>query len=520
MGDVRMAITAPPGRPNVQPRLPSARAQQAEALRFRRAFVLLLATLVLPGFAQFIAGNRMLGRVVMQIWAALVAIVALVAWLVPLDTLAGLVVRPWLLTTFKVLAFGIALGWIALLIDAWRLGDPPRLARKHRLAMLGATLGLVALVATPFWMAVQYASAAHEAVVTLFPSGSVAAASDGRLNILLLGSDAEKGRVGARPDSINLVSVDVRTGAPVVISVPRNLERARFPKGTAAAAEFPDGFTGDGDREEWMINATWTFGAEHPELFPDAEDSGIEAVMQAVEGTVGLPVHYYVIVDMAGFSELIDAVGGVTIRVEDELPIGDTERVVEAGLRKLNGYEALWYARSRTGTNDYDRMARQRCVLGAIARELDPGTVLQNFTALADASTGMVTTNIPQEQLPELVDVAWKSKSLPITSVQLVPPLIVPADPDFGVISDEVDAALENARVAARDAASDTAEAQKATDGSSGGGSSESDASGESEASGGSQASSGSEESSGSEASADEAAADPTAEIANVCSYE
>ncbi|HEX6335679.1 MAG TPA: hypothetical protein VFZ85_01885, partial [Jiangellaceae bacterium] len=250
-----MATTAPPGGPAVRPRRPSVQAQHAEAIRFRRALVLLLATLVLPGLAQFIAGNRVLGRMVMQFWGLLVGIVALVAWLVPLDTLAGLAVRPWLLTMFKVLAFTIALGWIVLMLDAWRLGDPPRLAQKHRLVMVGATLGLVALVATPFWLAVRYASAAHEAVVTLFPSGSVAAASDGRLNILLLGSDAGKGRVGSRPDSINLVSVDVRTGAPVVISVPRNLERARFPKGTPAAAEFPNGFNGDGDREEWMINA-------------------------------------------------------------------------------------------------------------------------------------------------------------------------------------------------------------------------------------------------------------------------
>ncbi|HEX6328417.1 MAG TPA: LCP family protein, partial [Jiangellaceae bacterium] len=309
----------------------------------------------------------------------------------------------------------------------------------------------------------------------------------------------------------------VRTGAPVVISVPRNLERARFPKGTPAAAEFPNGFNGDGDREEWMINATWTFGTENPELFPDAEDPGIEAVMQAVEGTVGLPVHYYVTVDMAGFSELIDAVGGVTIRVEEELPIGKSgDEVVEAGLRKLTGYEALWYARSRSSTNDYDRMARQRCVIGAMARELDPGTVLQNFTALTDASSGMVTTNIPQQQLPQLVDVAWKAKDLPITSLQLVPPLIVPADPDFGVISDEVDAALDSARDAARKAESDATGNGEAAMSASGDGAD----SAEPEEPSGSESSGDAESAAEAEESDDEAAAAPKAEIGDVCSYE
>jgi anionic cell wall polymer biosynthesis LytR-Cps2A-Psr (LCP) family protein len=208
---------------------------------------------------------------------------------------------------------------------------------------------------------------------------------------------------------------------------------------------------------------------------------------------------------MAGFSELIDAVGGVTIRVEDDLPIGQSGKVLEAGLRKLTGYEALWYARSRSGSNDYDRMGRQRCVLGAMARELDPGTVLQNFTALTDASSGMVTTNIPQQQLPQLVDVAWKVKDLPITSLQLVPPLIVPAEPDFGVISDEVDAALDSARAAARDAESNGAGTGEAATSASSDGAEQ-------------EETSGSESTGDSEASEDEAV--PIAEIGDVCSYE
>lgn len=459
-----MVMTAPRGRTGSGPGRPSSvRAQAARAARFRRALVLMGATVVAPGTAQFIAGNRAVGRVALQVWAGLVVAVGLVVWLVPLDTLAGLAVRPWLLTGFKVVAFAIALAWIVLIIDAWRLGDPPALFRKHRVVMLGVTLALAGLVATPFLMAARYASAAHDAVVALFPSGEVAAASDGRLNILLLGSDAGAGRVGTRPDSINLVSVDVRTGAPVVIGIPRNLERARFPSGTPAAAEFPRGFTGSGDRVEWMINSTWTYGEENPHLFPGEDDPGAAAVKQAVEGTLGLPVHYYVLVDMQGFRDLIDAVGGITIRVEEDLPIGQQGNVLEAGLHTLDGGEALWYARSRTGTSDYDRMARQRCVLGAMAKELDPGKVLQNFTALADASEGVGVTNIPQQQLPDLVDLAWKAKDLPITSLQLAPPVIVPADPNLEVIAAEVDTALAESRDAVAEATAEAAADEEVT---------------------------------------------------------
>lgn len=421
----------------------SVRQQRAEATRFRRSLTLVGLTVVAPGSAQVTAGNRQLGKVVLQVWAGLVVVGALVLWLAPADDLAGLVVRPWLLTLLKLALFAVGIGWVSLLVDAWRLGHPPGLNQLHRLVMVGITLGLATLVATPLFMAARYASAAHDAVVTLFPSGEAAAASDGRLNILLLGVDAGNDRVGVRPDSISVVSVDVRSGRPLLVSLPRNLEKARFPDGSAAAERFPDGFTGEGERTEWMLNATWTYGEANPDLFPGPTGPGVTAVEQAVEGTLGLPVHYFVVIDLDGFRDLVDAIGGVTIRITEEIPIGQGGRVLEPGLEKLDGYETLWYARSRTDSSDYARMSRQRCVLGAFLHEADPTTVLQNFTTLAEASTSVVTTNIPQEQLPDLVEMAWKAKGMAVTSLQLVPPLIVPADPDLNAIAEQLDAAID-----------------------------------------------------------------------------
>lgn len=418
------------------------RAQRAEAARFRRSVILVACSVVAPGSAQLIAGNKKLGRIALGVYGGLLGITLLVLWLVPLQDLAGLAVRPWLLTAFKLLAFGVAAAWVVLLLDAWRLGHPPGLNQKHRLIMIGATLALAAMVSTPFVVAARYATAAHDAVVAMFPSGQVAAASDGRLNILLLGVDAGDGRVGVRPDSINLVSVDVRTGAPAMISLPRNLENARFPDRTAADDEFPRGFSGDGDESDYMLNATWTYGEENPDLFPGPSGPGPTAVKQAVEGTLGVPVHYYVAVDLQGFRDIIDAIGGVTIRVNEELPIGDKGRVLEPGVQELDGYHALWYARSREGSSDYARMARQRCVIGALVDQADPQTLLTNFTELADASTSVITTDVPRQDLANLLGLAMKAKNQDITSLQFVPPLIVPADPDIGLIHDEVDALL------------------------------------------------------------------------------
>lgn len=401
-------------------------------------------TVVAPGSAQVTVGNRSVGKLALKIWFGLLAAVALLLWRVSASTLIDLTVHSWAVVMFKVLAFALVVPWVLLLIDAWRLGKPPALSRPHRLMMLGATVGLAVLVASPFVVATRYATAAHNAVSELFPSGNVAAESDGRLNILLLGNDAGDGREGVRPDSITLASIDVRTGATSLISLPRNLEQARFQDGTPASDEFPYGFSGDGDPLEYMLNATWTYGVDHPELFPAAKNPGSEAVKQAVAGTLGLDVHYYVTIDLAGFQDLVDSIGGITVRIEDDIPIGQEGRVLEPGLHELDGYEALWYARSRTGTSDYDRMARQRCVLGAFVNEADPKTVLTNFTGLLDASKSVIETDIPAGELSKLVDLAKRAKKSPLSSLQFVPPLITPADPDIDVIHDEVDKLLEN----------------------------------------------------------------------------
>jgi LCP family protein required for cell wall assembly len=381
--------------------------------------------------------------IVLRVWLGLVVVSALVLWLVPFDQLARLAVRPWLLNTFTLLAFGVALAWAAVIVDAWRLGYPPGLSRRHRLVLVAATVLLAALVTTPLVVSARYAVAARDTVVALFPTGDSAAASGGRLNVLLLGVDAGPGRAGARPDSITVVSVDVQSGRPLLISLPRNLQKARFPDGSEAAARFPAGFSGEGDRSEWLLNATWTYGEANPDLFPGPAGPGVTAVEQAVEGTLRLSMHYHVIIDLQGFRDLVDALGGVTIRITEEIPIGQDGRVLQPGLRRLDGYETLWYARSRAASSDYARMSRQRCVLGAILHEADPATVLRNFTSLATASTSVVSTNIPQDQLPDLVDMALTAKDLPITTLQLVPPLIDPADPDPSAIDEQLELAME-----------------------------------------------------------------------------
>ena len=97
----------------------------------------------------------------------------------------------------------------------------------------------------------------------------------------------------------------------------------------------------------------------------------------------------------------------------------------------LNGRSALWFARSRSDSSDYDRMARQKCVMTAMLKQLDPVTVLTNFNKIAAAGKQVVETDIPPNKVDTMVNLALKAKEKPIASVSFVPPAIYPGSPDI-----------------------------------------------------------------------------------------
>ena len=190
-----------------------------------------------------------------------------------------------------------------------------------------------------------------------------------------------------------------------------------------------------------------------PEMYPDAEsqgsEPGIEAMRDAAEAITGLPIQYYVLIDMAGSQQLIDALGGVTVTVPEDVPIHADETFttvaewIPAGEQHLDGYHALWYARSRHGTSDYDRMARQRQIQEAVLAQFNPGNVLSKFQEIAAAGSQVVKTDIPQSMLGYFVDLAGKTKELPITDVELVPENDVdPEEPDYDYIRQLVQQAV------------------------------------------------------------------------------
>jgi polyisoprenyl-teichoic acid--peptidoglycan teichoic acid transferase len=227
----------------------------------------------------------------------------------------------------------------------------------------------------------------------------------------------------------------------VLFSFPRNMQNVPFPDSSPMHSAFPHGFDcGD----NCLLNAVYTYASTHKGLYgPEVKDPGAQATMDAVSGISGLKVNYYVLMDLQGFRDLVDALGGVVVDVRQPLPIGNHGGVLRPGRHRLDGYHALWYARSRHADSDYGRMARQRCVMTAMLDQLDPATVLTRFQRIALASKGVVKTSVPQADLGRFVDLALKAKSQKVTSVQFVPPLVVPMHPDFASIQARVRSTIQ-----------------------------------------------------------------------------
>jgi LCP family protein required for cell wall assembly len=268
---------------------------------------------------------------------------------------------------------------------------------------------------------------------------------DNRLSIVMLGSDGGYDRVGIRTDTIIVLSIDVATGNAVTFSVPRNWENIPFPNGTPADARYPYG-------NPDLANTIYGIGLRRPELFPDSVHPGGAAVKEAMAQTLGLPIQYFVMVDMTAVVETIDLFGGIDLTVTEY--INDRIRPIEEGGPWLeitttpgeyhfDGLTTLAYVRSRVQSWDYNRMARQRCVVGALIDQVSPIELLTNFGAFSDIVLNNVVTDIPLDRADELIGIAGLLDPSRIQTVNFVPPGFPDGGPvPLRQVRNSVDAAL------------------------------------------------------------------------------
>ncbi|HEY2644072.1 MAG TPA: LCP family protein [Galbitalea sp.] len=422
----------------------------------KRGWWLIGMNLLIPGSAQSLAGSHRLGRFglgsTLVVWA--LAVVTAVLWVFSRGTVYTAMTNPVLLTVGQVVLVFYAVLWIILTLDTLRL---TRLVKTGPAARgLIAGFAIIALIATAGTSAygAYIAGVTRSTILPIFSSDrGNAAPVNGRYNVLLLGGDAGPDRLGLRPDSISVASINAATGATTLIGIPRNMQRVPFASGSPLYGPYPNGYNcGD----NCLISFLYTYAQAHPNLYPNAtkhhSSPGVEATKDAVEGVLGIKIQYYALIDMAGFSDMVNALGGVTINVTERLPINGGQAAdgtpinvqgwINPGVQHMDGYTALWYARSRHSTSDYDRMARQRQLEGAILAQFTPALVLSKFQSVASAGKQIVKTDIPQSMLGEFVTLADKARAQKLSQLELVPPTVNEIEPNFAQIRALVTQAL------------------------------------------------------------------------------
>ena len=355
--------------------------------------------------------------------------------------------------------FLLALQTIAVLFVLTRLVSVVEVIRSrsdgapNRLATTLAIVGVM-LVATPAVWSIARAQDLSGVVNDVFVSSGGDAplaassdsptSSDGFKTILLLGGDEGPGRWALRTDTIILVTIHEESGRIAMISIPRNMYKIQFPPGSAMANEFPKGFPE-------LANAIYPYVFTHEEVAAtyvrgDLQPEAI-ALASGISYSMNIRIDDYVLVNMQGFLEIVDALGGVTLTLDKKLPMpgnvpgAKTEYppFIGPGKVTMDGTTALGYARSRSADSDYGRMGRQRQLLTALASQVQGSDILLRFPDLTEIMRWTVRTSLSVGEFSSLVD-RLRSGAAIKESVGLAPPLIVPGNPNFTDISNLIDA--------------------------------------------------------------------------------
>lgn len=416
-------------------------------VRFRRALALCLMTIAVPGSAQIALGKKIIGWTAVVAWLSVLGAAGFLYWKLRTDRAQVMTwfTDPDILFSVRVAMVVVALLWVALFIDACRLGSPFRLTFVRGAVITIVNVAIVGSVAGSTAFASQLIEVQRSVVKTVFPETKVSAPLKGRYNILLVGSDARADRTGIRPDTLVVASIDADTGKVVLVSLPRNLQNVPFSEGSPMRQIYPYGFNCG---SECLLNAVHTTASNRTDLYPKSKDPGLDATIDAVEGVTNLKINYFIMVNLNGFKGLVDAVGGVEMDVKDRIAMFGHDDAykqiyIEPGKQKLDGQQALWYARSRVQSDDYTRMGRQKCLMAAMADQLSPTKVLTNARAIAKSGKELLSTTIPRKELGQFADLALKSRGNKIRTVSIVPPKFNTVTPDFNAIHAAIQKAID-----------------------------------------------------------------------------
>ncbi len=214
------------------------------------------------------------------------------------------------------------------------------------------------------------------------------------INVLLLGTDARPGEKLGRTDTIIIASINPTANYVTLLSIPRDLY------------VFIPGLNRF-DR----INTVDVYASRAKIGKP------VELLAETIHYNLGIPVHYYARINFSGVRAMIDRVDGVDVlahcRLYDvfpDLPPGQNDIITDTvllstvptgtinipvpGLYNLDGKHALWFARSRYSTNDFDRSRRQQAVLRGLWSKIKEQGLVGQLPTLWNDVTKIVDTNL------------------------------------------------------------------------------------------------------------------------------
>jgi polyisoprenyl-teichoic acid--peptidoglycan teichoic acid transferase len=463
-------------RPTTSQRPPTAGADRD----FRRTVLFTIAGTVLPGVGLIAAKRKLIGGIILGVFGAVLLGIALWA-IVDLRGLLSVAVQPTLLNALSIILIVLGLVWVGVVL-ASHLSLRANPTRAQRITG-GILVGVLSFaVAAPMAVAARYSYDQASLVSKVFkserntksatrptitvPSGKPGQtqsqdpwAGKPRLNILLLGGDAGPGREGTRTDTVILASIETKTGNTTLFSLPRNTGRMPFPADSPLHHYYPYGFTdGNGNDAEYFLNAMYDNVPRRvpKDILGPTDNLGADVLKLSVGEALGLKVDYYVLINLQGFTKLVNALGGITVNINTYIPIGGNtdlhippkEYLHPGPNQHLNGRSALWYARGRYGSDDFARMDRQRCVINAMIKQANPANVLARYEDITKAGKDIVLTDIPREVLPIMVDLSLRVKNGNVRSIVFkhgVAGFSSP-DPDFTLMRHRVKVALSETK--------------------------------------------------------------------------
>jgi LCP family protein required for cell wall assembly len=250
-------------------------------------------------------------------------------------------------------------------------------------------------------------------------------ATDGRVNLLLVGSDSRSdegaGTASIRTDSMMLLSIDIASCKVALFSFPRNMRQGEYPAWFHIPLETGQDYPG-------YLFALWRDAASSPANYLGSEGIGSECQTQfdcargwraltgAIQNMAGVPVDAVVAVNLKGFVDVVNNLPGngvwidVPYRLQDNAYFNSQQEKMAVDFRPgcqfLKGEEALAFARSRHQDSDYQRARRQQVFLQQVRKQLDPLGLLPHIPALLQVAQQNLFMTLQQSDIPFLAQVA------------------------------------------------------------------------------------------------------------------